>query len=111
MFYPGQKVVCVDSGARGDRDPFLPGEAIVEGQVYTVLRSYIWNDPLAGFQPCKCCWLFEVRRCEGAVDTFGPDVGYGQDRFRPLVSRPTDISIFTSLLDGPKKVTERVLQE
>jgi len=95
MFRIGQKVVCVNA------DSSIPGnigfgwhpwyEALVEGQVYTVRRYYMYCDRPA-------VWLEEIERSEHSRNHWGPDVGYAACRFRPVIERKTDISVFTDML-------------
>jgi len=95
MFRVGQKVVCVDAS------PITPGSIFTgaqEGGIYTVR----WVGPYED-EPCirlqetqRDCWVRGVR-----------DLPYRSCRFRPLVERKTDISIFKALLN-PTKQTERV---
>lgn len=72
VFYSGQKVVCVDAKERMNGPSLL-----VEGQVYTIL------DP--------------ARSVNGVtiveVDPF-PCPAFHADRFRPIVDKQTDISVF-----------------
>jgi hypothetical protein len=78
MFNIGQKVVCVDDG----------GTVLVErGRIYTV--HGIGASPKLGL---AMLWLDEV---------LGADIelaGMYARRFRPIVERKTDISIFTKML-------------
>ena len=91
-FHVGQKVICVNNEPHEGR-PWVPGEEVVVGQIYTIRRVHFWRDH-------PVVWLEEVRRAIGSVAKWGPDCGYGQFRFRPAVERKTDISIFTQILDG-----------
>lgn len=79
MFYVGQKVCCVD--ASGVAAPYLR-----EGEVYTVSKVGILKTGLPGL---------DVK----GIPTVGRfDVNWRRDRFRPVVERKTDISIFTEML-------------
>jgi hypothetical protein len=87
-FHVGQKVVCVNSaGAKN----------LVEGHVYTV--TWIGNWParsgLDGAIVMTGLSLAEVE-AEG--------IGFDARRFRPLVTRKTDISVFKAMLK-PSKAT------
>lgn len=90
-FTVGQKVVCVDDGSwsRGCWD----GDGPVLDAVYTIRRYFTNEDGDA------IVWLEEIKRSALSRVIFGDDVGYGAFRFRPLVSRKTDISIFHEILD------------
>jgi hypothetical protein len=70
-FYSGQKVVCVDAKERLNG----PTHLALNG-IYTVLKSSIfWGVVLL------------------EVDCF-PSTGFHNDRFRPVLLKTTDISIF-----------------
>jgi hypothetical protein len=76
-FRVGQKVVCIDNGMGAmDASPYLQ-----KGDVYTVTASRIdlvgW--PVIGLAGVRYQWSAE--------------------RFRPIVERKTDISIFTAMLN------------
>ena len=88
-FYVGQRVVCVDN--KGQRD-FLQN-----GQTYTIERgNFVDNDKvfvwIAGV--CVDCPILR---------------GFFASRFRPLVEKKTDISVFTALLK-PRRVTRTAIQ-
>lgn len=93
-FRVGQKVVFVDDSCR-------PGFAWVNndhpqvGGIYTVAQSYIGVDLLLG--EVACITLVEHKRHPIAV-ALGNE-GFKAARFRPLVEKKTDISIFTEMLN------------
>jgi hypothetical protein len=96
MFYVGQKVVCVNAKPRS---PNWPGtKRVVEGAVYTIRAVYFEKR-----QNATGVLLSEI------VNEFAPSIGcepgFLASRFRPVVERKTDISIFTDMLT-PK--TEQV---
>ena len=99
-FHVGQKVVCVDvdtvspAGGRG----WLPSEKPKLNAVYTVIgvRMLLCNRVVLD--------LAEIKRDPESMRQWGGDAGYGAWRFRPIVSRKTDISIFTAMLN-PSQVT------
>lgn len=99
MFKIGQKVVCVDASSppiRGHRsDPDWP----VKGQIYTVADLRI--DPSSGLPALQ------------TEEQGSKYVWYQRRRFRPLVERKTDISIFTKILSGVRagKVREIAWRE
>lgn len=105
MFHVGQKVVCIDAdGPTFEGVPHVhwrPSEKIVNGTIYTVRKVYVDS------RGAPCLWLNEVQRSPESQSRFGPTVGYGQHRFRPLAERKTDISIFTAMLT-PNRVKELV---
>lgn len=91
-FYRGQKVVCID--ASGEPGKTWLADIPEEGQVYTVFMVFISQGELQ-------LVLDEIKN--DAVF----DHGYRAKRFRPVVERKTDISVFTAMLN-PSKKTERV---
>lgn len=82
-FRVGQKVVCVDDSPRDERPVH-----VVKGHVYTI-GSFC---PLWGR---KAVYLIEA--------TAADNNPFWADRFRPIVERKTDISVFTDIL---RKVTK-----
>jgi hypothetical protein len=93
-FQVGQKVVCVKNGPwwGGNRD------RLVLGAIYTIRRLIVADDGDLIFQ------IHEIQRSPKARQIWGDDVGYAAFRFRPVVERKTDISIFTKMLK-PETVT------
>ena len=88
-FYPSQKVVCIEDGVLTN-DPasyWMPGEEIYKFEIYTIRRYHEHSGR-------PTVWLEEVRRSDVAVSVFGPDVGYGAMRFRPLVSQNIEIPAY-----------------
>jgi hypothetical protein len=73
-FRVGQKVVCVDAGS---------WRHLKNGTVYTVLATWAIDDGDPGFL---------------TVDSQRGGGQYRRRRFRPIVERKTDISIFTEML-------------
>ena len=99
MFYVGQKVACVDADAvEGDGRVRLR-----EGRIYTVRKiathSVRWFRLPKFKDEHRVVWLEEI------TDRPGDDTPYCVLRFRPVVERKTDISIFTAMLN-PSKVEE-----
>lgn len=94
MFHIGQEVVCVD--AKGN-------ECLVEGAKYTITCV------IPGMFVAKGPERFDNRTCAGLhLAEIGQEHGYVPfyaSRFRPVIRRATDISIFTAMLN-PKKVRE-----
>lgn len=94
-FRVGQKVVCVDVSS------FLTGKPdkeidLVKGRVYTVREIGLtsWMD---GSSECIRVEEIKVRRKDGS------DTPFFARRFRPVVERKTDISIFTAMLNTSKR--------
>lgn len=89
-FYVGQKVVCIDDSLA------LDGlrTSLRQNAVYTI----------RAIDPGKDCngetglYLQEV--VDAPIRRKFPTGAYRASRFRPVVERKTDISIFTKLLDG-----------
>ena len=84
MFYVGQKVVCID-----DSDSTGP-VPVQRGKIYTIANPFIGNR--LG-KPCVTLIEFPFHK------------GMWKDRFRPVVERKTDISIFIEMLN-PAQVKE-----
>jgi hypothetical protein len=102
-FHVNQKVVCVNADPRAFNPvscDWKPGEAPVEGDIYTVTRVYVAADQLR-------LWLAELKRAPIAFDVYGGIAGYAAERFRPVVEPKTDISALTALLN-PKHEMEPV---
>jgi hypothetical protein len=85
-FRVGQKVACVDASSHNTSNSTLR-----EGAVYTV----------TGFDPKGRLYLDGARHLRNAL------TGFNAYRFRPVVERKTDISVFTSML-SPVRKEERV---
>lgn len=92
MFYVGQKVVCINADDKVFRVPNkLYNEdqqwLLKKGEVYTIreLTQHVYGNP--------CMKLVEI------PDRGGRDNGYNRERFRPLVEKKTDISIFKEMLN------------
>jgi len=82
-FQVGQKIVCVDASLPAN--PWHRANPLVKDRIYVVRDSL----------RCNC----------GCVDIDGSGRGWQPFRFRPLIERKTDISIFTKMLTP--KVHER----
>jgi hypothetical protein len=90
MFHVGQKVVCVNAAKS------YPTDDLEYGHVYTI-RSLVTE---VLFQEGRATGvkLNEIKR-SSEVDS---DVFWVLERFRPVVERKTDISIFTAMLTPAK---------
>ncbi len=86
-FRVGQKVVCVDASGQ------VPGwDKVVEGRVY-IIRGFTTRPACGYYGPIV----------EGVVRIhMGVDWPFSTDRFRPIVERKTDISVFTAMLTDKK---------
>lgn len=100
MFRLGQKVVCVDVGI------YQPGRAVAGkylrlGEVYTiqeVLEFPHKEDRVVGL----AVRLVGLVRPDHKHPVFS-DYPFAASRFRPVVGRKTDISIFTAMLTPSKR--------
>lgn len=91
-FRVGQKVVCVDAKRTNNRDI----AELEERAVYTIRWT---NGP-------------HVRLMESTLRTvFGGDHPYGAHRFRPLVERKTDISVFEKMLNPSVEQLRELIRE
>lgn len=97
-FSVGMKVVCVDDS---DRDESVPGwtlrggmDGLRKGAIYTIRSVFIspaWRSPVVRLE--------EIQRLPlSHYNGVAFESGYDPDRFRPVVTRKTDISIFTDML-------------
>lgn len=96
MFRVGQKVVCVDAESNGKYVPCGFGTPLNNnmhglklGSIYTIREL----DDVFGVAICR---LEEIRRDYEPI--LGNESGFALERFRPIVERKTDISIFTAML-------------
>ena len=104
MFYVGQKVVCVNAVEKDFRKPGVQYRngvwLLQEKEIYTI-RELLHNSH--GSPTMKL-----VELADRSVDG---DKGYNRKRFRPLVEKKTDISIFTSMLNKSVKELKQDLLE
>lgn len=110
-FRVGQKVVCVDAESPGRGRPmegqkkWASSEKIVTGSIYTVRRIYTDDYGVPAL------WLNEIRRARISVSFHGPNAGYGQWRFRPVVSTDTGMSILESIRRDASNGVQRKIRE
>ena len=99
-FYLGQKVVCID-----DKPQIQIGKmhGLTKGNVYTIRWIGMYND-FFNKEEILCIRVEEINRSEPTLQQF--DVPYMASRFRPLLEKKTDISIFHKLLVPKEKVRE-----
>lgn len=101
-FHVGQKVVCVDGSCRYGRRWHPECCPPSEGATYTVRDV---GDNVEGGLGVK---LFEAL-CVGVFDgALEQDAFFRASRFRPVVERKTDISIFTRMLTPNTREIENV---
>ena len=96
MFRVGQRVVCVDATWRNRKITCV----LTKGVVYTI-RGFC--ETSGGFIGLL---LEEIIQPDGFLEN-GQERGFYKDRFRPIVERKTDISIFKAMLT-PAGKKERV---
>jgi hypothetical protein len=103
MFHVGQKVVCVsdDWHLNGERHP-MPWLPVV-GDVFTI-RAIVPNEFQGGVAGLRFAEL--VLSQHSRFDGNG-EGAFIATHFRPVTEKPTDISIFTRILDRANK-QERV---
>jgi hypothetical protein len=94
MFYPGQKVVCIDAKERPGFYWHREADRLVEGNIYTVTGYQ--HDFHAHGETYDLVFLQEARN--KSTYRRNDTGGYRAVRFRPLVEKKTDISAFTKLL-------------
>jgi hypothetical protein len=96
MFRVGQKVVCVDDGRAVHLGCKLWDGLLKKGALYTISGV---NAKHPDFPGVDAVHLAEIRRPNG--------MPFGAWRFRPVVERKTDISIFLAMLNkSPAKQPE-----
>lgn len=100
MFRVGQKVVCVDDAIHDEwKAPgfvYVGGlDGLKKGEIYTV-RAVEFDS----IEVAESLVLEEIVR--PTLYTLDRD-GFRASRFRPVVERKTDISIFTDILDRANK--------
>lgn len=100
-FHIGQKIVCVNNEIIVPRAQDISG--LTRGAIYTI--RWIGEFP---WEPDRCVGLgtrlVEINR--GHESSYNPkfyDYPFALLRFRPLLERKTDISIFTSMLKPTKE--------
>ena len=100
-FHVGQKVVLVDDeprqyGVTRERALSLGATYPKKGPVYTIREVYVSN------LGTPAVLLEEIENVQTSISLgFKCEIGFDADRFRPVVERKTDISIFTSMLNKP----------
>lgn len=104
MFRVGQKVVCVYAGPA---DPMRPGQAsdyLKKGAIYTIRE--VCEFPYAPDRKSGVgIRLVGVYREDDSHNPEWSDYPFGSFRFRPIVERKTDISVFHEIL---RKASKRV---
>lgn len=105
MFYVGQKVVCIDDIRHKN---YLPkGCNGSWPSLSWPQKNYVYTiKDINRIMGVKTLILSEISNgCYFSHGIFGPESGYAAARFRPVVERKTDISIFEAMLhNAPSKV-------
>jgi hypothetical protein len=96
MFRIGQKVVCVDADSGAGEWP--RGSKLILGRVYTVRGIEPTVLGTAGLKLFEICLTSTPGHCGIISKKTYKDAAYRADRFRPIVERKTDISIFKRML-------------
>lgn len=111
MFYVGQKVVCIDASMHTDdwnagikRQINLDG--LTKGKIYTI-RNLIINEGNPRLSPILIQLEEIIRRKIFNWEGIVREAAYHSDRFKPLIEKTTDISIFQKiLLDTRSRIPE-----
>ena len=101
-FTVGQKVVCVDALTNSRTIKLTELE---EGGVYTIRKIGVQEIP-GVFEPELSVWLEGVARevfSSKDLSIICDDFGFRPSRFRPVINRKADISIFTDMLIEQKQ--------
>lgn len=95
-FRVGMKCACINDGSADPRPWGRDADVPVVGTIYTIVRTFVEFDPFDGDHHLML-ELGEIK------NTKAWQRGYAAERFRPVVSRQTDISIFRALLVPSKQ--------
>lgn len=109
QWYVGMKVVCIDAEWRPYDPEGWPPCPLVEGKVYTITRIHP-NTFGVYSGPTRLKFCVEVAETVNPFDQIlGPARearGFNAGRFRPVVERKTDISVFTRMLKEDKQLVD-----
>lgn len=105
-FHVGQRVVCVETwvddpnrlGRMGEEGP-------VAGHVYTIREIGMFHPMFPDSVNVRLVEIVNAARdyCSPSGDVFRTwEPSFGAFRFRPVVDRKTDISVFQAMLTGKK---------
>lgn len=89
MFRVGQKVVCVDAS-----DQFNRKFPVTKSKIYTI-QAIVEAIDFKG-DGGACAFLYDLGR--DVCPIMGEQMPFALRRFRPIVERKTDISVFTEML-------------
>lgn len=92
-WHVGMKVVCVDARIK---NTFVA--RLTENETYTIRAMFV--SPTSGKIGVRLVGI------ANGIHRSGIERGYRASRFRPLVTRKTDISIFTAMLHGTDQVVD-----
>lgn len=99
-WHVGMKVVCVNASA--DTGKCWDDDQPQEGATYTLSAVMIDDDNEIVVH------MEELSRSPRAKAFWGPAIGYGAFRFRPIQKRTTSIEIFRALLNPSKEDREYI---
>jgi hypothetical protein len=94
IFHVGQKVVLVEDDWNDEVIADYPFDLPVKGRVYTI-RAMTIGWPEFGSMPALL--LEEIQHPHDERFAAG-EMAFDRRRFRPVIERKTDISIFTAML-------------
>lgn len=105
VFHVGQKVVCINDklgefrlpGFKYEEKPTLDG--LVAGRIYTVRD--VFDDPVTKQPLLRLVEIIRPRGCDSRKFA-NIEAGFHAARFKPVVERKTDISIFKAMLNPQK---------
>ena len=103
-FRVGQKVVCVDAlvWTLGNCASETPS-GLREGEVYTIRA--IRFDPNSNYRGINGGFLLDLEEAAPSK-SWTRSIGFASARFRPVVERKTDISVFRAMLTPSKQKVE-----
>jgi len=96
-FYVGQEVVCIDV-SHDPRYQWQDLGSLKEGNIYKITWVGLWSDSIQ--KDLLCIQVEGISRPNNTP--------FRATRFRPLVEKKTDISVFQKLLVPKEKVLENV---
>lgn len=106
-FVVGQKVVCVSDDKTPPEGHVVISDVIFPelGKIYTVRKVQIGR---LGNVPCLVFEEIENQQVEVLINgvIWVGEVIFDASAFRPLVARKTDISCFTAMLNGQKRMVD-----
>jgi len=105
MFHLGQKVVCIDDKIPEPVASWDTLNGLTKGNIYTI--RWIGMYKSTRHELHLCIRVEEIFR--KPLDYYGIETPFNANRFKPLIEKKTDISIFTSMLP-PVPVKKKELE-